>query len=236
MAKFIQKQEFDPTFLGIFTNPFYIMRKGIRKNITTLSPHITGRTLDVGCGSKPYKDIFKDTHSYVGIEFDSPRAREKSQADFFYDGQHFPFPDTSFDTVIATEVFEHIFNPDNFLTEIHRTITPGGTLLITCPFTWAEHEQPYDYARYSSFGLRHIVEKNGFKVIEDKKVGDAILTIFQLIACYINNKLSIKNYKIKLLFQIVCISPVTLCGLLLSQLLPENKDLYLDNIIVAKKV
>lgn len=236
MAKFIQKQDFNPAAIGIFTNPFYIMRKGIRKNIVTLSTYVTGRVLDAGCGSKPYKEIFKSIHSYTGMEFDSPKARKKSKADVFYDGLHFPFPNTSFDTVIATEVLEHIFNPNDFLTEINRILVPNGTLLITCPFAWAEHEQPHDYARYSSFGLRHIVEKNGFKIITERKNGDAILTIFQLMASYINNKLSMKNYTIKLLFQIVLISPVTLCGLILSKILPKNIDLYLGNIIVAKKI
>ena len=42
-------------------------------------------------------------------------------------------------------------------------------LLLSCPFVWDEHEQPYDYARYSSFGIRHILEQNGFEILELRK-------------------------------------------------------------------
>ena len=55
---------------------------------------------------------------------------------------------------MCNQVLEHVFNPDDFVREIARVLKPGGALLLTVPFVWNEHEQPYDYARYSSFGLR----------------------------------------------------------------------------------
>jgi SAM-dependent methyltransferase len=68
-------------------------------------------------------------------------------------------------------VLEHVFNPDDFLNEVNRVLKPSGKLLLTVPFVWDEHEQPYDYARYSSFGLRSLLEKHGFSIVKHEKVG-----------------------------------------------------------------
>ena len=71
--------------------------------------------------------------------------------------------------VVANEVFEHVFNPLDFLGVIKRVLRPGGMLLMTVPFVWDEHEQPYDFARYSSFGIKSVLEKNGFEIIAQRK-------------------------------------------------------------------
>ena len=68
-------------------------------------------------------------------------VRQRGEADYFYDGQSFPFKGGSFDVVLTNQVLEHVFNPDVFLSEIHRVLTPDGVLLLTVPFLWDEHEQ-----------------------------------------------------------------------------------------------
>ncbi|MBK8496718.1 MAG: methyltransferase domain-containing protein [Chitinophagaceae bacterium] len=82
-----------------------------------------------------------------------------------------PFDNDQFDAVFSSEVFEHIFNLEEILPEINRVLKPGGKLLFTCPFAWPEHEIPYDFARYSSFGIKAVVERQGFTVIEQYKTG-----------------------------------------------------------------
>src|SRR3546814_6951319 len=54
-------------------------------------------------------------------------------------------------------------------------------LLLTVPFVWDEHEQPYDYARYSTFGLKSLLERNGFNVLTQKKLLADSSILFQLI-------------------------------------------------------
>src|SRR6476646_4294470 len=115
----VKDEQFNPSVLGIFINPFYFARRGLIKHITDLSKHIYGRTLDVGCGQKPYQKFF-NTSEYLGLEIDSPENRAYKSADYFYDGKHFPFEDNEFDSVVVNQVFEHVFNPDNFLVEIQR--------------------------------------------------------------------------------------------------------------------
>jgi hypothetical protein len=65
---------------------------------------------------------------------------------------------------LLSEVFEHVFNLDQLLQEINGVLSSGGKPAFTCPFVWEEHEQPYDFERYSSFALKHIVEKMGLEL------------------------------------------------------------------------
>lgn len=237
MKRYIQNQQFDPGILGIFINPFYIVRRELRRAMVRMSDRIAGRVLDVGCGHRPYEKIFKDASEYVGLEYDSPanRARFK-KIDAWYDGIHFPFDNSSFDSVILTQVLEHVFNPDEFLEEVRRVTKPGGTMLLSVPFVWDEHEQPWDYARYSSFGLRHLLEKHGFEIAEHARTVADLRVPFQLINCYLHKKLSwIRSYRLRVIAYIVIISPFTILGSVLGAILPANKDLYMDNVVLARK-
>ncbi|HLE86395.1 MAG TPA: class I SAM-dependent methyltransferase [Candidatus Brocadiaceae bacterium] len=230
----IQREQFFPWFLGFWVNPFYFARKGLYENISILSNYIRGDMLDIGCGQKPYEKLFNSSR-YVGLEIDTIENRKNKNADYFYDGITFPFRDNEFDSVIANEVFEHVFNPAAFLNEIYRVLKPNGMLLMTVPFVWDEHEQPFDYARYSSFGLKHLLEESGFEVIEHKKSVCDIRVIFQLFNCYIYKKTVTKNVYANLFITAFLLSPFNILGELLSKVLPKNEDLYLDNIILTKK-
>lgn len=142
LKQFYIRQSFRPGLIGLVINPFYIARKGLFLAISELAPLVKGRVLDVGCGHKPYRDLFQCSE-YIGLEVE--RA-EKRSADVFYDGHVIPYADASFDNVITNQVLEHVFEPDEFLSEIHRVLKPGGGILVTVPFVWDEHEQPFDYA------------------------------------------------------------------------------------------
>ena len=107
---------------------------------------------------------------------------------------------------------------------------------MTVPFVWDEHEQPYDYARYSSFGLKHILSENGFEIIEQRKSNNGLEVIFQLLNDYIFKKTVTKSRYLNLLFMLMLMAPINVLGLIFSKILPRNNDLYLDNIILTKKV
>lgn len=229
-----RRQMFFPGLAGIFVNPFYFARKGLAKHISELAGHIKGKTLDVGCGRKPYAHLYR-SDEYIGLEIDTPQNRAGKKADYYYDGNQFPFGNATFDSMVVNEVFEHVFNPDQFLTESVRILKPGGMVLLTLPFIWDEHEQPFDFARYSSFGIKSLLERHGFEVVEQRKSTDDIRVIFQLLNAYIYKKTVTGSSWVNFLVTLFFMAPFNLLGELLFLITPRNPDLYLDNIVLAKK-
>ncbi|HTQ50196.1 MAG TPA: class I SAM-dependent methyltransferase [Candidatus Acidoferrales bacterium] len=228
------RQYFEPGPLGWLANPFYFARRGLWRGIAALAGTLTGEVLDVGCGRKPYRDLVPAAR-YVGLEVDSPAARALGVADVYYDGAALPFADASFDAVICSEVLEHIFTPEEFLREIHRVLRPAGRLLLTVPFAWDEHEQPRDFARYSSFGLGALLERAGFEILERRKSVEGGQALFQLSSAYLYKVTRSRSRVFNHLAQLVMIAPVNLLGVLAGGVLPRNADFYLDNIVLARR-
>lgn len=234
LRSYYRRQMFFPGLLAMFFNPFYFARKNLAMAISESSSNIHGNLLDVGCGTKPYRSLFK-VESYRGLDIDSPVTRERGVADDLYDGTQFPYQNDTFDSVLCNQVLEHVFNPDKFLTEINRVLKPGGKLLLTVPFVWDEHEQPYDYARYSSFGLTALLEKNGLKIISHRKLAADATILFQLTNAYLFKLSQRWPRLVKLLFTATVMATVNIFGLVAGKLLPANPDLFLDHVVLAEK-
>jgi len=234
ILEILNKENFFPSWIGIFVNPFYFARKGLVNSISSLSHQLSGRMIDVGCGSKPYRSLF-NVDEYIGLDIDSESSNLRGAADYLYDGKTFPFDDKTFDSALCNQVLEHVFNPDEFLQEIRRVLNDGGKLLLTVPFVWDEHEQPYDYARYSSFGLRALVERNGFNVLEHNKIGADVTILFQMVNAYLYKVTSTWPKYPRLLFTVMVMASVNLTGIMAKWIMPSNQDLFIDHIILVEK-
>lgn len=225
------KMHFRPHFLFVL-HPFYFARRNLFKYYKIHSSKLGGDLLDIGCGSKPYKELFNHCKSYVGLEIEA--NKNLNDIDFTYDGKTFPFEDEKFDSAICSEVLEHVFEPEIFLKEVNRVLKKDGKVIFTLPFFWDEHEQPYDFARYTSFGLKYILEKQNFEILEQNKIGNNLSIISQMINCYLYKKLYTKNnFLLKLISSLMFII-FNILGILMS-FLPKNNDMYLDNLVIAKK-
>jgi SAM-dependent methyltransferase len=234
LKKFYRRQQFEPGWIGLWINPFFPARRALARHLRDLGSRISGRTLDVGCGQKPYESFFQSSE-YIGIELDTPDNRTYKKADRYYDGKTFPFSAGEFDSVVSNQVLEHVLELDLFLDEIHRVLKPDGLLLLTVPFMWDEHEQPVDFGRYSSFGLEYILKKHDFEVLEHRKSVTDIRAVFQLINAYLAGKTFTRNQYLNLATAFFLLAPFNICGELLARILPPNENLYLDNVVLARK-
>jgi len=234
LKRFYTAQMMCPNFAGLFINPFYFARKGLYDGICGLAPRITGRVLDVGCGTQPYRRLFS-TAEYTGMELDTQENRAHKRADVFYGGQIFPFDSESFDSLVCSQVLEHVFTPREFVGELNRVLKPGGALLLTVPFVWDEHEQPYDCARYTSFGLLALMKEAGFEVVEHVKTMGDVRVLCQLLNAYLYKVTVSKSPYLNLLSTLLLMAPINLFGAVARFVTPSNLDLYLDNVILARK-
>lgn len=143
--------------------------------------HSDGIVLDIGCGTRPYEKCFSPVTKYLGLDvYDSGRSSDIKKADIWYDGVSIPLEDNSVDGVLCTQVLEHVVEPYQLLSEIKRVMKPGAHGLISVPFLWGEHEIPYDFRRFTSFGLKKILKEFSFEIDDFKKscIGiDAIKTL-----------------------------------------------------------
>jgi len=227
--------EFDP---GI-SFPAYLTRNRLLRSIKKYAPLLKGRLMDFGCGAKPYRSLFT-VDEYTGLDFENPgHPHLNEQIDVFYDGKHIPFGDETFDAVFSSEVFEHVFNLEEALKELNRVMKTGASILATCPFAICEHEVPNDFARYSSFGLRSLFERYGFEVVHQEKTGNGVETVFQLWIMYIHQHINPKFRKIPVVrsaFRWFSYTSLNTLALAFSGILPRRQDLYLNNVILCKKV
>ena len=134
--------------------------------------HATGRLLDMGCGHVPLYDTYRDLVSEnICIDWENT-LHVNPYLDQTVDlNQQLPFADASFDTILLTDVLEHIAEPMNVMRETERLLRPGGKLILGVPFLYWLHEQPHDFYRYTEHALRRFCKLSGLKVIELEPYG-----------------------------------------------------------------
>jgi SAM-dependent methyltransferase len=160
---------------GAYTN-WWLLRKN-RRDVAELAPLCRGELLDIGCGEKPYEALLRPYVSrYVGL--DHPETQHAHDAvDVWGTATDLPFPDRSFDTVVAFQVLEHVEDPAAMIREAFRVLRPGGVFILTTPFMHGVHEAPRDFYRYTEYGLRHLLTTAGFVGVEIRATSGAWLML-----------------------------------------------------------
>lgn len=126
------------------------------------------RVLDAGSGDQRYKQLF-ERQIYESADFeqvDKPYAKSTYVCDL----ATIPVPDQTYDAIVFTQVMEHLSEPSAVLKELHRIGKEGCRLFYSAPFCAEEHEIPYDFFRYTQFGVRHLFTKAGFEIEEIRQL------------------------------------------------------------------
>ena len=231
----IKRESVNPTILSFFINDYYLIRGEIYSQIKEKSKYLNGSTMDFGCGTKPYKDFFVDNKEYIGVDLKLEGWEDRQKyADCFYDGKTLPFENERFDSMLCTEVLEHVFNIEELLAEFNRVLKIDGIALITTPFMWEEHEMPYDFARYTTPALNHLYTKHGFEIVQHHKCGNNIKVICQFSLNYIKSYLP-KNKLFRQILLLPFIIYFNTFSVLMSTILPGDKTMYFNNVYLLKK-
>lgn len=137
-----------------------------------IEQHASGRLLDLGCGRVPLYGMYRDRVSEV-VCADWPETTEgRDFVDIAADlNQGIDLPDASFDTILSTDVLEHLWNPGQAWADMARLLRPGGKLLLGVPYLYGIHMAPHDYFRYTEFALRRFCDEAGLKLLRIEAYG-----------------------------------------------------------------
>jgi SAM-dependent methyltransferase len=124
---------------------------------------VRGVVLDYGCGGQPYRQLFApNTERYIGA--DVAAAAGVTLDLQFLPGEPLALPDQSVDTVLATQTLEHVYDFERYLRDCYRLLKTGGHLVISVPMQWRHHEVPYDFWRFTRYGLTRKLMDIGFEI------------------------------------------------------------------------
>ena len=168
-------------------SPTMIENESIISALESVSQYAKGDLLDVGCGEIPYRSLFSSSLGrYVGMDRNPPSgAKQRSLIALIGDACCLPVKADSFDTLLSTQVLEHLPEPGLFFQEANRVLNQGGHLILTAPQSWEVHEAPHDYYRYTCYGLRHLAEKNGFRVMVLRSRGGFFALLGQMLITHL---------------------------------------------------
>lgn len=120
--------------------------------------------IDIGCGQKPFAELLRSVsiRKYTGVDFDTNR----SKADVVAPADDLPFGDSTFDAVIASEVYEHTPHLDKAIAEMRRVVKNGAYVYISTPFMFPEHGTPYDFQRITQYKYRDLFKHDEILLIQ----------------------------------------------------------------------
>ncbi|MBI3536080.1 MAG: methyltransferase domain-containing protein [Chloroflexi bacterium] len=168
----------------------------LAKSIYNLSREMRGaRILDIGCGNKPYRNFFSDSALYVGVDL----VAINSAADARGAVTRLSFRAETFDGTICSQVLEHVPEPSALLREAHRVLKTKGQLLLSAPMYWHHHEDPFDFYRYTRYGLSHLIESAGFQIVQIVQQGGAWRVTGQVLANTLMRTISFRTFGLRAL-------------------------------------
>ena len=141
---------------------------------TALRRYASGRFLDLGCGKAPLYGVYGPLSDEVLCVDWEGSAHGSLHVDQFHDlNEDLGLPSASFDTILMSDVLEHIRKPELLMARTSELLSPGGTVVIGVPFFYWLHEEPYDYFRYTRHALVAMASDSGLEVISLEESGGA---------------------------------------------------------------
>ena len=164
-----------------WTNVRHITR--FLKNSRNLIPN-KSILADIGSGSSPYYDIFYDrVEKYCAIDFQDSLPRKENRNIVQKEGtiEKLPLSNESIDVALCNQVLEHVINPSLAVAEVARVLKKGSLFVGSVPHASSVHLGEFDYYRFTTYGIKQILESNGFRIEKMETSGGVFSTITLLL-------------------------------------------------------
>jgi SAM-dependent methyltransferase len=186
---------------------------------------------DIGCGEQPFCKLVENMKAtYVGVDI---TQNSQNSVDIIAPITKIPLTNDSLDVIICTEVLEHVSDTYKAFKELSRLIKPGGVIIITVPFAYPLHEEPFDFVRLTSYQLRQCAKDNNLDVVELITSGnelEVLATILDNMWIRMNSK---KIFFIRLISRVIINSFVIILNKIIGRYL--SKKYYLNSFSILKK-
>jgi len=154
---------------------FLARRDYLRRTMRRYRIPTDAAILEVGCSGGPLLAELKDAGytNLRGLDV-SPTAIDRAKSRgldnlFVMDATKPDFPDNTFDLLIASDILEHLQQPQPALAQWCRILKPGGLAIILVPafmFLWTEHDEVNrHFHRYTRPDLVAAVRQQGFDIV-----------------------------------------------------------------------
>jgi len=171
----------DPKALGVASRVIAdLTARFYQRELTAFAK---GRLLDLGCGKVPFYGVYRDLVTETVCVDWSNTLHSNPHVDLEIDlNGPIDLPSDGFDTLVLSEVLEHIRKPEGLIREMHRLLRSGGHVIMNVPFYYGLHEQPFDYFRYTRHALRSMAEDASFTVVHLEEIGGVPEIIADLVS------------------------------------------------------
>ena len=158
-------------------HPQWFSFRGKRKALNKVVAADPKFLLDIGCGDGVLRGRLSTSTVYVGFDYPVTGSAYKARPEVYGDAENLPFAADTFDGVALLDVLEHLPQPEVTLSEIFRTLAPGGRLFVNVPYLYPLHDEPFDYQRPTAYGLASWLKSAGFEIETIAHIGSPGQTV-----------------------------------------------------------
>ncbi len=187
---------------GLFDTRFgiagrYEVRRCADCGLEQLFPAPDGRLLDIGCNEGRGLRLYAHNGFQVeGLELNETAASVARKAVFVVHTELLEnfVPESPYEVAVLSNVLEHSLNPRRMLMDVHRVLTSGGQIWISCPNSlswlrtvfgkhWINWHVPFHISHFSPETLRRLLAETGYVDVQVRQITPALWVAQSIIAC-----------------------------------------------------
>lgn len=170
------------TDIRIWAPHTMVMKKYEIKKLLEHKKYLNGEILDIGCGDRPYEELFNH-NKYVGIDIN-----KDSKADVICDATALPFKESSFDSIISIQALQYVKDYQEAVNEMSRVLKRDGTLLLIIPQSFREDVENPDYHRFTREGIKLILNEAQLRCKKIEPLGGLFFSFGYELSFFLHDK------------------------------------------------